>query len=119
MLAPIDDLARAIVLLINKKTGNEVYHLVSSSSPTIEGYIKMLTDAKPVPIAEMYKILLDNYQDKEMQFVSMYVKGILKDAEKMVVHVHYEKTEKELEELGFKWGKIDKEYVEKIKQIGK
>ena len=37
----------------------------------------------------------------------------------MVVHVHYEKTEKELEELGFKWGKIDKEYVEKIKQIGK
>ena len=79
----------------------------------------MLTDAETVPIAEMYKILLDNYQDKEMQFVSMYVKGILNDAEKMVVHVHYEKTEKELEELGFKWGKIDKEYVEKIKQIGK
>ena len=119
LLAPIDDLARAIVLLINKKTQNEVYHLVSSSSPTIEGYIKMLTDAETVPIAEMYKILLDNYQDKEMQFVSMYVKGILNDAEKMVVHVHYEKTEKELEELGFKWGKIDKEYVEKIKQIGK
>lgn len=119
LLAPIDDLAKAIVLLVGSENKNEVYHLVSSSSPTIEGYIKMLTDAETVPIAEMYKILLDNYQDKEMQFVSMYVKGILNDAEKMVVHVHYEKTEKELEELGFKWGKIDKEYVEKIKQIGK
>lgn len=119
LLAPIDDLAKAIVLLVGSENKNEVYHLVSSSSPTIEAYIKMVTNAEAVPIEEMYKILLDNSEDKEMQFVSMYVKGILKDARKMVVHVHYDKTEEKLEKLGFKWGKIDKEYIEKIKQIGK
>lgn len=119
LLTPIDDLASAIVLLIQNTSKNKVYHLVSTSSPTIEKYVGMVEEVQALPIEKLHKILTENSSDKEMQFVLMYVKGILKDAQKMVVHIQYDETAKRLEELGFKWGVINKEYVEKIKNIGK
>ena len=57
--------------------------------------------------------------DEEMQFVAMYLTGILKDAEKLIVHVYSEKTAEILENLGFKWGIINKEYIQHVLQFDK
>ena len=111
LLTPVDDLARAIITLMEGKKGNNVFHLVSTSSPTIKGYMEYLTDITSEPLKELYKQLNEMPNDEEMQFVAMYLAGILKDAEKLVVHVHSERTAKLLEELGYKWGTINNEYV--------
>lgn len=119
LLTPVDDLSKAILTLMFNESGNQVFHLVSSYSPTIENYMKFLVDVTASPILELYNQMQAIQNDSEMQFVSMYLKGILKDAEKMVVHVHSKKTAEKLEKLGFKWGKIDKRYVEFVNQIEK
>ena len=119
LLTPVDDLSKAIITLIYNEKGNQVFHLVSDSSPTIEEYMRFLVDVTASPILELYSQMNSMQDDSEMQFVSMYLRGILKDAEKMVVHVHFDKTNEKLSSHGFKWGKIDKKYVEYIKNIEK
>ena len=116
LLTPVDDLARAIVLL-TKRDGNNVFHLVSTSSPTIKEYMQNLTEIKCEPLKDLYMQLSNMQNDDEMQFVAMYLAGILKDAERLVVHVHSEKTAKILESLGYAWGEIDKDYIIKWKHI--
>ena len=46
-----------------------------------------------------------------------YVIYILRDAEKLVVHVHSEKTAKILEKSGYKWSEIDEKYIKYIEDI--
>jgi len=117
LLTPVDDLARAIVLLMLNKKGNNVFNLVSTSSPTIKEYMEYLTEIKSESLPELHKQLSENTENDEMKFVAMYLTGILKDAEKQVVHVNDEKTAKILKELGFEWGKIDKQYVKYVEEI--
>jgi len=117
LLTPVDDLSRAIVTLIKNKKGNDVFNLVSASSPTIKQYMEYLTEITCEPLKELYETLNTMSGDDEMQFVAMYLAGIIQDAEKLVVHVHSNKTAKVLEELGYRWGEIDKKYVEYWKQI--
>ncbi len=119
LLTPADDLAKAIVLLMKKEKQNKVYHLVSSSSPTIEQYIECLEEVTYLPMQELYKELREkSCEDEEIQFVAMYLAGIAKDAEKQVVHVHDEQTAQLLKNYGFIWGKIDKAYIKKFEEIG-
>lgn len=117
LLTPVDDLSRAIVTLMKNKKENHVFNLVSSSSPTIKEYMEYLTDITCEPLKDLYEKLNDMPGDDEMQFVAMYLAGILQDAEKLVVHVHSDKTAKILEELGYKWGRIDEKYVLNWKKI--
>ena len=79
--------------------------------------MEYLTDVAIEPLSELYKKLNENQDDYEMKFVAMYLAGVLKDAEKLVVHVHNEKTAKVLEELGYEWGIINQEYVRYIERI--
>ena len=117
LLTPVDDVSRAIVTLIKNEKRNSVYNLVSSSSPTIKEYMEYISDITCEPIKNLYKQLNEMKDDEEMQFVAMYLAGIIKDAEKLVVHVHSEKTNQALDNLGFKWGTIDKAYVCKWLQL--
>ena len=79
--------------------------------------MEYLTEITCEPLKELYETLNTMPGDDEMQFVAMYLAGIIQDAEKLVVHVHSNKTAKVLEELGYRWGEIDKKYVEYWKQI--
>lgn len=119
LVTPVDDLAKAILSLILNVKKNSIFHLVSTESPTIEDYMKLLVDVKAIPIKELYREINEVQNDSEMQFVSMYLNGILKDAKKMVVNIDSKKTAEELEKLNFKWGKIDKRYVEFFNKIDK
>ena len=114
LLTPVDDLSKAILILMENKKGNNVFHLVSNSSPTIKEYMEFLIDMKSESLKELHEKLSEKTEDEEMQFVAMYLTGILKDAEKLVVHVRSDNTEKILNELSFKWNRINKEYVEHI-----
>ncbi len=95
-----------------------MYHFVSSSSPKIGEYMDTLVDITYKPMSEIYPILIEHSENASMQFLAMYLKGILNNTEKMVVHVHNEETEQLLEKYGFKWSKIDEKYVEYWKKIG-
>lgn len=117
LLTPVDDLSSAIVMLALTQKDNNVFNLVSTSSPTIKEYMEYLTNITVEPLRELYKQLNENQDDDEMKFVAMYLAGILKDAEKLVVHVHSEKTAQILRELGFEWGTIDKKYVKYLEEI--
>ncbi len=111
LLTPVDDLSKAIITLLLNTKGNNVFHLVSETSPTIKEYMEYLTETSSEPLKELHKILSEKQNDEEMQFVAMYLNGILKDAEKLVVRVHSGKTAKILQNLQYKWGTINKEYV--------
>ena len=117
LLTPVDDVSRAIVTLIKNKKENDVYNLVSTSSPTIKKYMEYITNIACEPIQDLYRQLNELREDEEMQFVAMYLAGIIKDAEKLVVHVHSEKTSELLEQLGFKWGEINEIYVNNWKNF--
>lgn len=115
LLAPVDNVSKAIVTLMSAR-GNNVFHLVSSSSPTIGEYINCLTDVKVEGLKEIHKELMENPSDEEMQFLSMYLTGIIKDPARLLVHVHYDKTNKTLSNAGFKWDVIDKNYIKYVEK---
>ena len=119
LLTPVDDLSEAIITLVENTKGNNVFHLVSTSSPTIREYIEYLIEVEAKPLKELHAQLNEMPDDEEMQFVAMYLTGILKDAEKLIVHVYSEKTAEILENLGFKWGIINKEYAQHVLQFDK
>lgn len=119
LISPVDDLSKAIVTLMLKKKNNDIYHLVSTYSPTIENYMNALVKCEEAPIKEIFKELNMNSEDSEMKFVSMYLAGILKDAEKMVVQVNSNRTNAILADLGYTWNQIDNKYINRINDVNK
>lgn len=117
LLSPIDDLSKAIVKLVCEKKNNDIYHLISTYSPTVEQYIKSLSDVKILPMNEVYEELKKNSEDSQMQFVSMYLAGILQAPEKMVVNINANRTNAILADLGYTWNEIDSEYIKRINKI--
>lgn len=118
LFTPVDDLAKAIVLISQKESDNRVYHFVSSSSPTIGEYMETLADVKYKPMSELYPILMNHSENASMQFLAMYLKGILKNTKEMVVHVESDTTQKTLVKNGFKWSKIGDSYIKYWEKIG-
>lgn len=114
LISPVDDLSKAIVTLMLKKKNNDIYHLVSTYSPTIENYMNALAKCEEAPIKEIFKELNMNSEDSEMKFVSMYLAGILKDAKKMIVQVNSNRTNAILADLGYTWNQIDNKYINRI-----
>ena len=118
LISPIDDLAKAITKLILEKNSNDVYHMISSYSPTVEKYIKTLcSDVRELPMIDIYKELQSHPENTEMQFVAMYLSGILEAPDKMAVNITFDRTNKILSEMGYKWNNIDDEYIRKIDDI--
>ena len=117
LISPVDDLARAIVLLMKQKKNNDIYHLVSTSSPTIKEYMNALANCTSVSIEDIFEELNKNIEDSELQFTAMYLAGILKDASKMIVNVESDRTNEILTDLGYNWNVIDNEYISLINKI--
>lgn len=118
LISPIDDLAKAIIRLVLEKNNNDVYHMISSYSPTVEKYIKTLcSDVKELPMIDIYKELQLHPENTEMQFVAMYLSGILEAPDKMAVNITSERTNKVLNDMGYNWNVIDDEYIRKIDDI--
>jgi thioester reductase-like protein len=87
LFTPVDDLAKAIVLISQKEKENNVFHFVSTESPSIGGYMSTLANIKYKPMNELYPILVDHSENASMQFLAMYLKGILNKTKEMIVHV--------------------------------
>ena len=119
LFTPVDDLARAIVLLSQKEPKNNVYHFVSDSSPTIGKYMETLTDVTYKPMSELYPILINHSENASMQFLAMYLKGILKNTKEMIVHVESDYTQELLKKNGFNWSTIGDEYIKHWEKIGR
>lgn len=113
-ISPVDDLARAIVLLMQKEKKNNIYHLISTNSPTLETYFRTLFKIELKPMQAVYQELREKENDEEVQFVVMYLAGILDDPSKMVVKIKSEKTNAILENLGYEWSRIDEKYIKQI-----
>ena len=118
LFTPVDDLAKAIVLVSQKEVNNDVYHFVSDSSPSIGQYMETLTDVSYKPMSELYPILVGHSENASMQFLAMYLKGILKNTKEMIVHVDSDYTQSLLKNNHFKWSKINEKYIKHWKNIG-
>ena len=71
----------------------------------------------PPSLLNIYKELQSHPENTEMQFVAMYLSGILEAPDKMAVNITFDRTNKILSEMGYKWNNIDDEYIRKIDDI--
>ncbi len=118
-LTPVDDLAKAIVMLGDSTRENRVFNLISDSSPTIFEYMKSLENVEETSLMELYNITKSKSDIDYMQFATMYLSGLLKGPENLLVRINYEKTASELNKLGFRWSKIDENYIKYWENLGK
>ena len=80
--------------------------------------METLTDVSYRPMSELYPILVGHSENASMQFLAMYLKGILKNTKEMIVHVDSDYTQSLLKNNHFKWSKINEKYIKHWKNIG-
>lgn len=111
-LTPVDDLAKAIVLLGDTEEGNHVYNLIDDTSPSIGKYMNSLVKIHYEPLPSLFEKTRSDVSNSDMQFVSMYLTGLLKNPKSLMVNINYINTSKALNKRGFNWHKISKDYIE-------
>ena len=110
-LTPVDDLAKAIVLLGSIEEGNHVYNLIDGSSPSIGKYMTAISKMHYEPLASLYSKARSDVTNSDMQFASMYLVGLLKNPKNLMVNINYAYTSKILEQHDFSWHEITPEYI--------
>ena len=79
--------------------------------------MKSLTDTEPVS-TENFRNVLSDKNDMQSKFALMYMAGIMKEPSKMVVRIINNNTNDILNKLGYKWSKLDDNYVQMYNKIG-
>ena len=110
-LTPVDDLAKAIVILGATEKGNHVYNLIDDSSPSIGDYMSALIPTHNEPLSFLYEKARSDVSNPYMQFVSMYLSGLLKNPKGLMVPMDYAYTSKTLAKHGFTWHEISDNYI--------
>ena len=110
-LTPVDDLAKAIVLLGANEKENRVYNLIDDTSPSIDKYMSSLVKINYKSLSSLYEKARSDVSNSDMQFVSMYLTGLLKNPKSLMVKIDYSYTSKVLNKNDFKWHDISDEYI--------
>ena len=110
-LTPVDDLAKAIVLLGDKEKGNHIYNLIDDSSPSIGKYMNSLIKINYEPLTTLYEKTRADVTNSDMQFASMYLISLLNNPKSLMVKINYSNTSDILSEYGFKWHNISEKYI--------
>ncbi len=110
-LTPVDDLAKSIVLLGSNEKENHVYNLIADSSPSISDYMSSLVKIDYKSLSSLYEKARSDVSNSDMQFVSMYLTGLLKDPKSLMVKIDYAYTSDILAKNNFSWHDISDEYI--------
>lgn len=111
----VDECATAYVLLALHNRVNNIYHLYNPNMYSVENLTKKLfVVCKRVPQKVFEACIRDRIQDKEVAILSFY--STIAAASNNVT-MRNDFTLRILEELGFKWSKVNWQYLKYLKKI--
>lgn len=115
---PVDECARAMILLAYQNKVNNIYHLFNHKVRKISELEEMFgKNYEEVSEEEFYNRIKDRMDDKYIANYAFYHALALKSKP---LHMSSEFTVKSLMKLGFEWSEIGKDYiVEGLKKQGK
>lgn len=113
---PVDECAKALVLLAFKKSVNNIYHLFNPKVLNVKDLEKVFDKKyEAVSEEEFYNRIKDQMDNKYVANYAFYHSLALKSEH---IPMSNEYTRNSLKELGFEWSEIDKEYVvEGLKKV--
>ena len=110
----VDECATAFVLLALHNRVNNIYHLYNPNMYSVENLTKrLLIHCKRVPQKVFESRVKDKIQDKEVAILSFY--SSIAAASKNIT-MRNDFTLRMLDELGFKWSKINLRYLKHLKK---
>lgn len=110
--SPVDECAVSIVELIQMDCKNNIYHIVNENETYIKEIVEVLDNDKIeiVNKAEFIKNL-NNYDEIGSEYIKEYI------LQNNLNQYSVERTIKNLESVGFRWSKINQDYIKNIIKI--
>ncbi len=111
-LTPIDQCAKAIVLLAKAAKEPEVYHLINHHKISFKDLLNIVNvNYSTVSFEDFFEYVRENREDDHIGVLYMYLNQMIEYYHEMEVEVKSRKTMKRLQALGFTWNHLSEVYL--------